>query len=65
MITEHTRLINCFIGLTKKDPTFPQELRNKDLQYSIDLIEPHFRNSEGKEINADLLLNSRKLYLSQ
>jgi hypothetical protein len=61
MITEHTILINCLIGLTRKDPTFPSDLREDGLQYCVDLIEPHFRNSDGEEINGDVLLNSRRI----
>lgn len=59
MISEHTKLMNCFIGLTKKDFTFPSSLREEG--YNLDSIEPHFRNSLGEEVNGDLLLNSRKI----
>ena len=50
-----------FNWINKKRPNFSSDLREDGLQYSVDLIEPQFRNSDGKEIHGDVLLNSRKL----
>lgn len=60
MISSHTKLINCFIGFTKRDKYYPSVLRS--LGYSVDNIEPHFRNQDNDKVNPDLLLSSNKLH---
>lgn len=58
MISEHTKLMNCIIGLTKNDDKYPSILREH--KYILDLIEPFFKNKDNENINPDLLLTSRK-----
>jgi len=62
MISEHTKLINCFIGYTKLDRKFPSFLR--ELGYSIDSIEPNFRTFENEVVNPDILITSNKIHHS-
>ena len=59
MISEHTKLMNCVIGLTKNDKYYPSTLREKG--YNVDSIEPLFKNKDNEIINPDLLLTSRKI----
>lgn len=58
-LSEHTVLVNAMIGLCTKTHGWPSTLR--DQGYKIEYIEPTFRNSEGKEVNPDILFTSNKL----
>lgn len=50
----HTRLINCIIGLCKKNEHWPSTLAN--LGYKIQIIEQRIRTTRGEIVKPDLIL---------
>jgi len=55
-LSDHTRVVNLLIGLSKEVPGCPSIL--SDTGYRLDVIEPKFTTSEGDQVNPDLLISS-------
>lgn len=54
----HTRLMNCVIGLCKKDIGWPSPLA--ELGYDVQLIEQPIRTSQGNQVRPDVVATSNK-----
>ena len=59
LASDHTRLINKFIGLCKNDPKWPHSLR--DLGYKVQLVEYTIILRESGVIRPDVIAVSNKL----
>jgi hypothetical protein len=58
-ISNHTLLINCVIGFSKRIQGWPDFLRNRG--YWVELIEPRFILSSFEKINPDIMFSSNRL----
>ncbi len=58
-LSEHTYLINCIIGLTKRVKDWPSTLR--DLGFKLEWISPLLITADGQTVRPDLLLDSNRL----
>lgn len=58
LASPHTRLMNCVIGLTKKDVGWPTVLA--DLGYEVQVIEQTIRTSKGGEVRPDIIAVSNR-----
>ena len=59
LANDHTRLINKFIGLCKKDPEWPSTLR--DMGYRAKLVEYTIRSRESGTVRPDIIAVSERL----
>ncbi len=58
-LSEHTQLINCLIGLTRRVRDWPSTLR--DLGFRLEWIGPLLTTPRGDKVQPDLLLGSKRL----
>lgn len=55
-LSEHTLIMNLLVGFSKDFSGFPSPLKNAG--YRLERIEPKFVNSEGTNVNPDLVFSS-------
>lgn len=55
-LSEHTLIMNLMVGFSKDFSDFPSPLKNAG--YRLERIEPDFVNSEGTNVNPDLVFSS-------
>lgn len=59
LLSDHTYLINCVIGLTKRVTGWPSTLR--DVGFKVEWISPLLTTGDGETVRPDLLLESNRL----
>lgn len=60
-LSDHTKLVNLVVGMTRGAGNFPTFLRNSG--YDVDTISPSFLNSAGDRVDTDLIISSHRYVL--